>query len=220
MTSLFFAAALIVFAMPGSIYDVGLWLSFLATLGILVIYPLISTLVVAKKTGNGTKLCAFPRMILRYVLTAAAVTFSANILIIALSAFVLRFSAVGSCKYAVSPWYSVSDSDPFCPDFRWNSVYRFCIFRLCVTNCRAIVNITRTLSECLSVLFAWFAFARIIVILMSAAFAVLLVVDLKNVNVLYLLALGVCAYVCFPSGTANKDKISVHFAVEENETLM
>ena len=229
VTSLFFAAALIVFAMPGSIYDVGLWLSFLATLGILVIYPLISTLVVAKKTGNGTKLCAFPRMILRYVLTAAAVTFSANILIIALSAFVfeefsllsvpanIAVSPLGTLFLILIPFVLIFGGIPFI-----GSVFS----GFASLTAGAIVNITRTLSGMpFGVVSLSFAFARIIVILMSAAFAVLLVVDLKKRKCLILapFALGVCAYVtCFSVwNAANKDKISVHFAVEgKNETLV
>ena len=48
-TSLFFAIFLIVFVSPSAVYDVGMWLSFLATLGILAVMPVISSLAPNRK---------------------------------------------------------------------------------------------------------------------------------------------------------------------------
>lgn len=49
-TSLFFAIFLIVFFRPNAVYDVGMWLSFLATFGILAVLPVLSLLSVTHKS--------------------------------------------------------------------------------------------------------------------------------------------------------------------------
>ena len=48
-TSLFFAIFLIVCVCPNAVYDVGMWLSFLATLGILAVMPVLSVLAPNRK---------------------------------------------------------------------------------------------------------------------------------------------------------------------------
>jgi len=50
VTALFFAIFLIVFFRPNSVYDVGMWLSFSATLGILVVMPVLSVFSVSHKS--------------------------------------------------------------------------------------------------------------------------------------------------------------------------
>ena len=48
-TSLFLAIFLIVFFRPSAVYDVGMWLSFFATLGILAVMPILSSLSITRK---------------------------------------------------------------------------------------------------------------------------------------------------------------------------
>ena len=51
VTSLFFSVFVIIFVHPTSVYDIGLWLSFLSTFGILTVTPIISDISFGKKWG-------------------------------------------------------------------------------------------------------------------------------------------------------------------------
>lgn len=58
-TSLAFAVALILSVYPYSVYDAGLWLSFLATLGIVIMSPVLDSLFAEKKDRRGFRLVLF-----------------------------------------------------------------------------------------------------------------------------------------------------------------
>ena len=78
VTSLFFAVALIVLLSPGAAIDLGLWLSFLATLGILVANDLLAK---GKRKRGG-----FSRLLKALLLSVALTTF-ATLFTLAVSAF-------------------------------------------------------------------------------------------------------------------------------------
>lgn len=76
LTSLVFAVALILTVRPFSVYDAGLWLSFLATLGIVTISPFLDGLF-AEKAARERQHAVFVR-ILRSVVSLLVMTFTAT----------------------------------------------------------------------------------------------------------------------------------------------
>ena len=80
VTALFSSVALIVFFSPYSVYDLGLWMSFLATLGLLTVYPLWENTLRRIPVRKGLKgaLARFGRKILGGIL----LTVSANLFLL------------------------------------------------------------------------------------------------------------------------------------------
>lgn len=75
LTSLMFAAALIVTVYPYSVYDAGLWLSFLATLGIVVVRPFLDGLFAGGEL-RGRK--SVLNRVLRFFVSMLVMTFTAT----------------------------------------------------------------------------------------------------------------------------------------------
>ena len=80
VTSLFVSVFLIMLVFPFSVVDIGLWMSFLATLGLLTIYPVIEERIPYPKKKN--KIINFLLLLLRQILTAAIITLVANMLLL------------------------------------------------------------------------------------------------------------------------------------------
>ncbi len=75
-TSLFFAGFLILLASPSAVCDIGFWMSFFATLGIIAVSPYMSSLFRTKREDGDFKVILL--RIVRYIVTAVAVTLAAN----------------------------------------------------------------------------------------------------------------------------------------------
>lgn len=79
-TSLFFAGFLILLISPTAVCDIGFWMSFFATFGIIVFSPFVSKLFSAKRTDGTFKIKA--RRVLKYLVSTIAVTVTANLSVI------------------------------------------------------------------------------------------------------------------------------------------
>ncbi|MBE6600635.1 MAG: ComEC/Rec2 family competence protein [Ruminococcaceae bacterium] len=85
ITSLFFAGFLILLISPTAVCDIGFWMSFFATFGIIIFSPYISKLFSAKRVDGTLKIKA--RLVLKYFVSAIAVTVIANLSVIFFSCF-------------------------------------------------------------------------------------------------------------------------------------
>ena len=83
VTNLFCAGFLILLISPGAVSDAGFWMSFLATLGIVLVSPCISKMFRFKRRDGDLKI--FFIRIARYLLSAVAVTVVANLSVVFLS---------------------------------------------------------------------------------------------------------------------------------------
>ena len=75
-TALFFAGFAILAFSPSAVCDIGFWMSFFATLGIIVISPIMSRMFRGKENGGKLSFAVFRA--LRYIISAVAVTVVAN----------------------------------------------------------------------------------------------------------------------------------------------
>lgn len=81
VTSLFFALSAILTARPASVYDVGLWLSFLSTFGILTVMPVLNFSFFPKMPRILRKICRFLLASLAMTLTATFFTMPVTYLV-------------------------------------------------------------------------------------------------------------------------------------------
>lgn len=80
ITSLFVSISFIILVFPFSVADLGLWMSFLATLGLLTVYPVIEEKIPYPRMKN--KFVKTVLIILRQILTSAVITLVANMLLL------------------------------------------------------------------------------------------------------------------------------------------
>ncbi len=83
VTNLFCAGFLILLISPGAVCDAGFWMSFLATLGIVLVSPYVAKIFQFKRRDGDVKI--FFLRIARYFLTAVVVTVVANLSVVFLS---------------------------------------------------------------------------------------------------------------------------------------
>ena len=79
-TTLFVAVSIILFVFPYSVYEIGLWMSFLATLGLVTVYPLIESKIPKRRKRKGFKIRVF-RMLRSLLLTAVMTVISSLFLL-------------------------------------------------------------------------------------------------------------------------------------------
>ena len=79
-TSLLFAGFLILLLFPCAVCDVGFWMSFFATLGIIVVSPYLSKLFLSKRRDGDIKVLL--KKIARWLISAVIITFVANFSVI------------------------------------------------------------------------------------------------------------------------------------------
>ena len=188
LTSLSIAGALILFVSPASVGSVSFWLSFLATLGIVLYSELISSIRFKRRIYKN-KLVSLLSSLARKLIGALTVTLSANVFICILLWAVFKETSVVSplSNLTVTPLGEVYliltllvlvfGNIPFVGEF------------LCrITEALASVMITlsaRLSSLDFSVVSLSYAFAGIIITLSSIALGVLFIIKLRNKRILF-----------------------------------
>ena len=79
-TTLFLAVTLIILIYPYAVFELGLWMSFLATLGLVTVYPIVDS-VIPSKLAKG-KVCNITWRFTRYAIMVAIMTVIANMFLL------------------------------------------------------------------------------------------------------------------------------------------
>ncbi len=179
-TSLFISITLIIAVSPYAIYDMGMWLSFLATLGLVCVYPWIKSKIPypSKSRYRGVL------KILRAVLLIIIMTLVCNIFVLPLQWYI--FGEMSLVSYAANVMMS-----PLSMAFMISALMcvilgavpllgPICIF---VTKllCTVIRESVGTLSRSdMATVSLRYPFAAILIILFTVAFTILLIIELKR----------------------------------------
>ncbi len=186
-TSLFVSISLIVLLSPYSVYDLGMWMSFLATLGLLVVYPQFSDRLpypkqknpIVRYTLRGLLWCAKTLMITivanffllpimwAYFGTISISTLPCNLILSPIVTVLMPLCAI-SAIVGVIPYVGV----PFV--FATNKL---------IDVMMAIVNYFAEVR--FGVVSLKFEFASLLVILFTVVFAVMLVIKLKHKSMIF-----------------------------------
>ncbi|MBQ8141450.1 MAG: ComEC/Rec2 family competence protein [Clostridia bacterium] len=191
VTSLFASAALIMLLSPTAVSDVGLWLSFLATLGILSVYAPLS---VRFKARRGKGMRAFLLGVLKKILLAFFMTFICNVFICAV--VWICFGEISAVSLISNPILTPLSEIFVIAVFVAASVSWIPILStLAVKAVLAFCNLITYLCELFSdiegaVVSLGYSFAGVIILLMSAALAVMLTVKLKRKSVILIVPLA------------------------------
>ena len=221
VTSLFFAVALIIFFVPSSIYDVGLWLSFLATLGVVSVWQPLSNKL---SSGNRKGFLGKTKYLLKKLLLAILITFICN-------AFICI--VIWSCFGEISV-VSLLSNLVLSP---MSSVYIILVLLCCVCGFFTPLvlftahfgEIMITIAGCFSrisgaVISLTYDFAPPIIIFMTAAIAIMLVVRLRKKWLILLPPLVAAAafFVCFSIYTVNIGRQTTvnYYSESKNEMLI
>lgn len=212
LTALFAAAVIILIFSPYSVGDIGLWLSFFATFGILTFAPVFSRFVKKRtdKIPAKGKAAGFAKRVAAKIIGACIVTVSAEIFIcfIIQSAFGeislmsvpanLLISPVATVILVLAPVLLVCGNIPFIGSML---IYAVKFLTGCMTGIAGFLSESK-----IAVVSLKYRFAFIIIILMSLCMAVMLVVKLKNKSAILIppavsaLGLTVCFAVTLARG--------------------
>ena len=201
ITALFVSIAVIILLSPYAVYDLGLWMSFLATLGILVAYPQFDRLMPYPKQKN-----LFVRYSLRFLiacLKAIMLTVVANFFLLPVMWFFfgeISISAV-PCNLILGP--VVTALMPLCAVATILSFVPYLGAGLIWTTKR-LIDVMMAVVEYFSemrfgVVSLRYAFAGILITLFSAVMIVLLVIKIKRKILIFapMLAFAITFTCCF-----------------------
>lgn len=79
-TTLFFAVTLIILIYPYAVFELGLWMSFLATLGLVTVFPIFDSAIPSALSKR--KICNIPWRIARFMLMIVIMTVTANMFLL------------------------------------------------------------------------------------------------------------------------------------------
>lgn len=224
LTSLFTAVAVIFIISPSSVSDVGLWLSFLATLGIISLYTPISGYL-KKEHGRGL------RALLKRCLRAIALALLLNFLCSILTAFVvwLVFGEISLVSIIANPILTPLSLVLLVSVFFAMLLARvFVIGKIAVGFLKLVCDITERISAYFSsfdgaVISLGYWFAGVIITLMSISLAVMLLIRLKRKQLIVLpplLAVATFAICLFVHNAVYAEKLPVSYTVGGNGEMM
>lgn len=177
VTTLFSAVALIMFIMPTSVTDIGLWLSFLATLGIVAVWQPLSLKIIA---GSRAGLFGRVKYIAKKILLAVMMTFICNAFICIIVWY--YFGEISTVSLLSNPILS-----PIA------SIYLMAVLICCALSFLSpLVDVTVLMGEGIehiaekfsrisgAVISLKYDFATYIIVAMSVAIAVMLCISLRR----------------------------------------
>ena len=184
ITSLFVAVSVIVLFSPHSIYDIGMWLSFFATLGILSVYPYFESIVSKLYKKRKSKILDTLLRIGVCILKTALITVVANFFILPIVwiffgeislVSVLTNLALSGIILIYLPMLAISLAVGAIP------IFGGFVISVCSFLSKMILLIVSIFSEMHgAVISLEFAFSQILMVLFVISFSVLLVVNLKK----------------------------------------
>lgn len=200
-TSLFVAIAIIILFSPYSIYDLGMWMSFLATLGILTVYPLFEERMPYPRQEN--KIVRYTLRALVWCAKAIMLTVIANFFILPIMWLFFGEASLSAvpCNLILGPIITVLM--PFCAVCSVFGGIRFFGDAL-VFLCRGLINLMLWVVESFSrmrfgVVSLSYGFAGILISLFAIAMVVLLVIRLKHKLMIFIpmLSFVLAFIICF-----------------------
>lgn len=189
-TVLFASIALIIAVFPYAVYELGLWMSFLATLGLVTVYPVAEKHIPRPTTGNGLRPVTAVLKILRAALLTAIMTVISNIFLLPVQWYVFGELSLASvptniCLSALNAAYLIS----VCIALLVGGiplVGSLCVLLVKLLNSLTLGTVAFFSDMELATVSLEYGFADVIIPVFSAVFAVLLVVRLKRKRLMLL----------------------------------
>ena len=187
-TSLFISISLIVLFSPYSVYDIGMWMSFLATLGLLVVYPQFSEKMPYPKHKN--RFIRYSLRVLVWCAKTLMITVVANFFLLPIMWYFFGSISISAlpCNLVLSPIVTVLM--PLCAITAIVGVipyvgipFVFASNKL-IDLMMAIVNYFAEVR--FGVVSLQFEFASVLVVLFVIVFSVLLVIKLKHKSMIFI----------------------------------
>ena len=188
ISSLFVAIAIIILFSPYSIYDLGMWMSFLATLGILTVYPVFEERMPYPKQEN--KLVRYTLRGLIWCAKAIMLTVVANFFILPIMWLFFGEASLSSvpCNLVLGP--VVTLLMPFCAVcaiFGWMGFFGDALVFLCKLLLDLMLWIVESFSKMrFGVISLSYDFAGVLISIFAVVMVILLVVRLKHKLLIFL----------------------------------
>ena len=188
ITSLFVAIAIIILFSPYSIYDLGMWMSFLATLGILTVYPVFEERMPYPKQEN--KLVRYILRGLIWCAKAIMLTVVANFFILPIMWLFFGEASLSSvpCNLVLGPVITLLM--PFCAVcaiFGWMGFFGDALVFLCKLLLDLMLWIVESFSKMrFGVISLSYDFAGVLISIFAVVLVILLVVRLKHKLLIFL----------------------------------
>jgi ComEC/Rec2-related protein len=188
ITSLFVAIAIIILFSPYSIYDLGMWMSFLATLGILTVYPVFEETMPYPKQEN--KLVRYTLRGLIWCAKAIMLTVVANFFILPIMWLFFGEASLSSvpCNLVLGPVITLLM--PFCAVcaiFGWMGFFGDALVFLCKLLLDLMLWIVESFSKMrFGVISLSYDFAGVLISIFAVVMVILLVVRLKHKLLIFL----------------------------------
>ena len=188
ITSLFVAIAIIILFSPYSIYDLGMWMSFLATLGILTVYPVFEERMPYPKQEN--KLVRYTLRGLIWCAKAIMLTVVANFFILPIMWLFFGEASLSSvpCNLVLGPVITLLM--PFCAVcaiFGWMGFFGDALVFLCKLLLDLMLWIVESFSKMrFGVISLSYDFAGVLISIFAVVLVILLVVRLKHKLLIFL----------------------------------
>lgn len=183
-TVLFASIALIIAVFPYAVYELGLWMSFLATLGLVTVYPVVEKHIPRPAKRNGRRLVTALFKILRAALLTAIMTVISNIFLLPVQWYVFGELSLASvptniCLSPLNAAYLIS----VCIALLVGGiplVGSLCALLVKLLNSLTLGTVAFFSDMELATVSLEYGFADVIIPVFAAVFAVLLVVRLKR----------------------------------------
>jgi ComEC/Rec2-related protein len=188
ISSLFVAIAIIILFSPYSIYDLGMWMSFLATLGILTVYPVFEERMPYPKQEN--KLVRYTLRGLIWCAKAIMLTVVANFFILPIMWLFFGEASLSSvpCNLVLGPVITLLM--PFCAVcaiFGWMGFFGDALVFLCKLLLDLMLWIVESFSKMrFGVISLSYDFAGVLISIFAVVMVILLVVRLKHKLLIFL----------------------------------
>ena len=188
ISSLFVAIAIIILFSPYSIYDLGMWMSFLATLGILTVYPVFEERMPYPKQEN--KLVRYTLRGLIWCAKAIMLTVVANFFILPIMWLFFGEASLSSvpCNLVLGPVITLLM--PFCAVcaiFGWMGFFGDALVFLCKLLLDLMLWIVESFSKMrFGVISLSYDFAGVLISIFAVVTVILLVVRLKHKLLIFL----------------------------------
>lgn len=188
ISSLFVAIAIIILFSPYSIYDLGMWMSFLATLGILTVYPVFEERMPYPKQEN--KLVRYTLRGLVWCAKAIMLTVVANFFILPIMWLFFGEASLSSvpCNLVLGPVITLLM--PFCAVcaiFGWMGLFGDALVFLCKLLLDLMLWIVESFSKMrFGVISLSYDFAGALISIFAVVLVILLVVRLKHKLLIFL----------------------------------
>ena len=223
ITSLFVSIALIIMFSPYSVYDLGMWMSFLSTLGILLVYPHFKERLPRSKHEN-----LFVRYGLRlavYAAGAVMLTVVANFFLLPITWLFFGEISISAipCNLILGPIVTVLM--PLCAIATVLSPIPYLGEGLCFVTKR-LIDVMMAVVEYFSnarfgVVSLYFTFAGVLIVLFTVVMIVLMLIKLKRKIIIFapMIAFVLAFVTCFSITSATADPEIKYFKNGKSELL-